>query len=195
MTRPFDPFTLGRRVELLYQNLLIGQIFSIINAITLTWVSNSLTDNPAVFAWLLAAISIAGYRIRQARQYRTEDETSRIGNALRWRQRAQLGAICASVIWATGALLLMWQGNTPLQLFTAFVMAGMVAGAVPVLAADRMIFRSYAVPIVLAVFIGALGNDALHIAFSLMSLFFLALVKYGIILVAIVLILMAYFLV
>jgi signal transduction histidine kinase len=176
LTRPFDPFTLGRRVELLYQNLLIGQIFSIINAITLTWVSNSLTDNPAVFAWLLAAISIAGYRIRQARQYRTEDETSRISNALRWRQRAQLGAICASVIWATGALLLMWQGNTPLQLFTAFVMAGMVAGAVPVLAADRMIFRSYAVPIVLAVFIGALGNDALHIAFSLMSLFFLALV-------------------
>ena len=176
MSHSVDPFTLGRRVELLYRNLLMGQIFSIINAITLTWISNSLTDNRAVYGWLLATISIAGYRIRQAKQYRAEDETFRISNTILWRKRAQLGAILSSIIWASGALLLMWQGNTPLQLFTAFVMAGMVAGAVPVLAADRLIFRSYAVPIVLAVFVGSLGSDALHIAFSLMSLFFLALV-------------------
>ena len=170
MSHSVDPFTLGRRVELLYRNLLMGQIFSVINAITLTWISNSLTDNRAVYGWLLATISIAGYRIRQAKQYRAEDETFRISNTILWRKRAQLDAILSSIIWASGALLLMWQGNTPLQLFTAFVMAGMVAGAVPVLAADRLIFRSYAVPIVLAVFVGALGSDALHIAFSLMSI-------------------------
>ena len=42
----------------------------------------------------------------------------------------------------------------------------------PVLAADRLVFRCYAWPIVLAVVIGALGNDPLHIAFSTMSLLF-----------------------
>ena len=34
--------------------------------------------------------------------------------------------------------------DTTLQLFTAFIMAGMIAGAVPVLAADRPAFRLYA---------------------------------------------------
>ncbi|MDP3439058.1 MAG: hypothetical protein Q8R95_05620, partial [Azonexus sp.] len=67
----------------------------------------------------------------------------------------------------------MRSGNTTLQLFTAFIMAGMVAGAVPILAANRLIFRSYAWPIILAVVIGALGKDPLHLAFSTMSLLFL----------------------
>ncbi|PKO85546.1 MAG: hypothetical protein CVU18_19535, partial [Betaproteobacteria bacterium HGW-Betaproteobacteria-12] len=62
--------------------------------------------------------------------------------------------------------------DTMLQLFTAFVMAGMVAGAVPVLAAERQAFRAYAWPIMLAVVAGALGRDALHVAMATMALVF-----------------------
>jgi signal transduction histidine kinase len=67
----------------------------------------------------------------------------------------------------------MSQGNTHLQLFTAFVIAGMVAGAVPVLAADRTVFRAYAWPMTLAAIVGSLGNDPLHIAFTVMAVIFL----------------------
>lgn len=52
-------------------------------------------------------------------------------------------------------------------------MAGMTAGAIPVLAADRKIYRAYAFPVVLAVAFGSLGNDTLHMAFTAMSLLFL----------------------
>src|SRR6185369_3297691 len=89
-----------------------------------------------------------------------------------WRQRALIGAACSGLIWAGGSLLLTGFGDTTLQLFTALVMAGMVAGAVPLLASDRRIFRAYAWPIALAVGIGAFGPDALHIAVSTMTLVF-----------------------
>ncbi|HLO64674.1 MAG TPA: ATP-binding protein, partial [Azonexus sp.] len=59
------------------------------------------------------------------------------------------------------------------KLFTAFVMAGMVAGAVQVVAADLTAFRCYAWPVVAAVALCAFSFDSMGIAFSLMSLIFL----------------------
>jgi signal transduction histidine kinase len=173
LNAPDDSFILGRRVALLYRNVLLGQIVSIVNATALTWVAVTLVDNPVIYLWWLAAISIAGFRITQARAYKAENEASHLANAENWRRRALFGAAMAGGTWAAGGLLLMWQDNTHLQLFTAFVLAGMVAGAVPVLAADRAVFRTYAWPLVAAAIIGTLGNDALHVAFTLMALLFL----------------------
>ncbi|NTV71115.1 MAG: hypothetical protein HGA71_13345 [Azonexaceae bacterium] len=173
MTLPTDTFVLGRRVELLYRNVLLGQGVSLINASALTWVASSLLNNPAIYSWWLAAVVIAGLRISQAITFRRTASDQRSANALWWRQRALLSACGAGVVWAGGALLLMSQGNTYLQLFAGFVMSGMIAGAVPILAADRLVFRCYAWPISLAVAFGTLGSDPLHIAFTAMSLLFL----------------------
>lgn len=173
MSHPAKHTTLGRRVELLYRNVVLGQIVSAVNASALTWVAVELVDNPAIYLWWLATLAIAGFRITQARAYQAAGQAERQANAPTWYQRALWGAATSGVIWAGGALLLMFQGNTHLQLFAGFVMAGMAAGAVPVLAADRKVYRVYAFPVVLAVAFGSLGNDALHIAFTAMSLLFL----------------------
>ena len=168
-----DTFVLGRRVELLYRNVLLGQVVSLINASVLTWVATSLVDNPAFYSWWMAAIVIACLRIYHATAYRRADEAQRQEKARWWRQRALVSATGSGIIWAGGALLLMSQDNTFLQLFSGFVMAGMIAGAVPILAADRAVFRAYAWPISLAVAFGTLGSDPLHVAFTAMSLLFL----------------------
>ena len=173
MNQPTDSFVLGRRVDLLYRNVLLGQIVSLINASVLTWVASSLINNPAIYSWWLAAIVMAGLRISHFMAYRRVDESQRHERAHWWRQRALVSTAGAGIVWSGGALLLMSQGDTLLQLFTGFVMAGMIAGAVPILAADRIVFRTYAWPIALAVAFGTLGSDPLHIAFTLMSLLFL----------------------
>ncbi|MBL8405848.1 MAG: hypothetical protein JNL16_14995, partial [Dechloromonas sp.] len=67
----------------------------------------------------------------------------------------------------------MTAGDPVLKLFTAFIMAGMVAGAVQVVAADLTAFRCYAWPIVAAVAFCGFSFDSMGIAFSLMSLLFL----------------------
>jgi signal transduction histidine kinase len=173
LSLPTDAFVLGRRVELLYRNVLLGQVVSIVNSSILTWVAVSLVGNSAIYGWWLAAIAIAGLRLGQAIAYRRAAPAQRFKNARWWRQRALWSATGAGLVWASGALLLMSQGNIHLQLLTGLVMSGMVAGAVPILAADRFIFRCYAIPVALAVAFGTLGSDPLHIAFTAMSLILL----------------------
>lgn len=173
MSQPISPFILGRQVELLYRNVRLGQIVSIVNASFLVWIALPLVTQGSLAIWWLLAVVMAGLRMAMAAHFYGQPEAERQIKSTFWRQRALFGAAASGLIWAAGALMLFGAGDTILQLFTAFVMAGMVAGAVPVLAADRLVFRSYAWPITLAVVVGALGTDALHIAFSAMSLVFL----------------------
>ena len=168
-----DPSVVGRQVDLLYRNLRLGQIFSIINASFLVWIAHTHISPTSLAIWWLLASSAAGLRLALATRFYGESEPERLLRNTFWHQRALFGAAASGLIWASGTLLLLSVGDTILQLFTAFVMAGMVAGAIPALAADRLIFRSYAWPITLAVVIGAIGKDPLHIAFSAMSLLFL----------------------
>jgi len=172
--KPLIPaFVLNRQVELLYRNLRLGQIASIFNAGFLAWVAyGSVASIPLLIWWLLASIT-AAIRMGQAARYHACSPAQREAEASGWRRQALLGAGSAGMIWAVGTLLMMFSGNVTLQLFTGFVMAGMVAGAVPVLAADRLAFRLYTWPIVLAVIVGAFGPDTLHVAFSVMAIVFL----------------------
>lgn len=173
MTQPTAPFILGRQVDLLYRNVRLGQIVSIVNASFLVWIAEPLIAQSSLAIWWLLVVVTAGLRMMMAAHFYRQPEPERQNNSAPWRQKALFGAAASGVIWAAGALLLIGAGDTILQLFTAFVMAGMVAGAVPVLAADRLVFRSYAWPITLAVVVGSIGTDPLHIAFSAMSLVFL----------------------
>ena len=168
-----DPFILGRQVELLYRNLRLGQFASIVNACFLVWVAYPQISATTLAIWWLAVTLTALIRVGLAARYQRRDEALRLKEWALWRHRALLGAVGSGLLWAAGTLLLMRAGAASLQFFTAFVMAGMVAGSIPVLAADKQIFRVYAWPIILAVALGAIGPDHLHIAFSLMSLLFL----------------------
>ncbi len=173
MTQPSDLFLLNRQVELLYRNVRLGQITAIINASFLVWIAHDTFDSPALLAWWVVAVVVAGLRIALAARYNKHDEAERRNDVTLWRNRALFGAGTSGLVWSIGALLLMFGSETTLQLFTAFVMAGMVAGAVPVLAADKLAFRLYAWPVILAVAIASLGTDLLHIAFSTMTVLFL----------------------
>ena len=173
MTPLSDPSVVGRQVELLYRNVRLGQIVSIVNASFLVWIAHTLVRHDSLAIWWSLTMVTAGLRMALGARFNGQSQVEQQSTITFWRQRALLGAAASGLIWAAGALLLMSSGDTILQLFTAFIMAGMVAGAVPVLAAHRLAFRSYAWPIVVAVVIGAIGTDALHIALSTMSLLFL----------------------
>lgn len=173
MNLPTPDFILNRQVELLYRNLRLGQVASIVNASFLLWIAYGHVSSPALIAWWLAASLVAAVRMGQAARYSATPPNIRDTQGSQWRRTALLGASAAGAVWAAGTLLIMLSGSQELQLFTGFVMAGMVAGAVPVLAADRSIFRCYAWPIVLAVAFAAFGDSPLEIGFSAMSLLFL----------------------
>lgn len=176
MSLNIEQFVLSKRVDLLYRNIRLGQIISILNASLLLWISSTLVSSNhflAITGWWFLAVFVAGSRVWLARNYHATENSKREQDAALWRKYAVIGAATSGLVWAAGAFLMMLGTNTSLQLYTAFAMAGTVAAAVTVLAADRLAFRVYGWPIILAVAIGSLGSDPLHIAFSVMSVLFL----------------------
>lgn len=166
-----DRSILARQVDLLYRNVVLGQAISIFNGGLLAWLwQGNVGTSTAVFWWLLVA-TVASGRILLAHRYRLSDEASRSEPDL-WLRSALIGAGLAGIVWAAGASLFMFGADDRQLLFTAFVMGGMVAGAVPVLSAHRLAFRLYAWPISCAVFGVGAGTDALHASFAVMVLVF-----------------------
>ncbi len=170
---------LVRQIELLYRNMRLGQLISVINAALLAWLARD--DLPPLWlaGWLLLMLLVAGTRLAQAASFQSISAEERQGRIERWQRRTQLGALASGLSWALGGLLLMTAGNPTLQLFTAFVLAGMVAGAVPVLAALPLAFRCYAWPMVLAAALGSIGQEPIQMAASVMCLLFLYITTYS----------------
>lgn len=173
MTSGNDTGFPSQLVALLYRNLRLGQIVSILNTGLLLWLGSGHLANEYLIAWGSIALTIALLRLFADHAYRQLDVAERDAQAPLWRKRAILGASLGGLAWAGGTVLFMTAGDPVLKLFTAFVMAGMVAGAVQVVAADLTAFRCYAWPIVIAVALCGFSFDSKGIAFSLMSLIFL----------------------
>lgn len=174
---PIQTSLLGRQTGLLYRNLLPGQIASIINASLLAWIAWPTVASGTLLAWWLSLTGVATIRILTAFRYqRREPGLDEPEVNATWRRRALVGATISGLIWSTGAIMLMSAGSSTLTWFTAFLMAGMVAGAVPALAADRLIFRLFAWPIVLAVAFATPESESLRIAFITMCGLFLLMV-------------------
>lgn len=162
-----------RQIELIYRNQLLGQLMSIANASLLSWLAWERVGHLALLAWWLLIVIVAGTRLTLASLFQNENLGEHPWRVQLWRRRAIAGALAGGIAWAVGGLLLMTTGNDALQLFTLFVLAGMVAGAVPVLAALPQAFRAYAWPVVLAAAVGCAGGAPIQVAATLMCLLFL----------------------
>lgn len=173
MSPVIAPLILSQQIGLLYRNVRMGQLISVINASLLSWVASGVLEVRLLLLWWLLAVITAGIRTALAARYQATPANEKLRDVAFWQQRAIFGAAASGLVWAGGTLLLMSSDDLATELFTAFAMAGMVAGAVPVLAAENRAFRCYAWPIILAVAFGSLGSTPIHIAFTVMSLLFL----------------------
>ena len=106
------------------------------------------------------------------RAYRTAAPDD--AQAARWSRRYIVSAGFAGIVWGGGNLLFMLNGSIDERLFVAFVAAGMVAGAVPILSPVFASFAVFALPIVLPLAAAVLwrASSALEWAFGAMALIF-----------------------
>lgn len=170
MRKSVDRHALSYKIELIYRNQKLGQVLSLLIASYLAWIAvEQVGADKALFLWWLSAIAIAVVRLVFAARYMRLAQADKEKDIDAWAYRVRIGALVSGLIWGAGTLLITLSGDIILQLFTAFVMAGMAAGALPVLGPDRFSYRAYAWPIVLAVIVGVFGTDHMHMAFSVMS--------------------------
>lgn len=162
---------LTRQVQLLYANLRSGQLISLANACFVSVINGMELGWRAVLLWWLLACATAGVRLYQAHLYQRPDRCHI--PAEKWRHWSRLGTGASGMIWGLGACYFIWISSSNLQFFNAFIMCGMAAGAVPILAADHLAYRLYAWPISIGVGVAIFSNTALHMAASFMSFVFL----------------------
>ena len=172
--------TQRQMTALLYRNAGFALGVHLVNSALLAWVNLYLrAPRRVVFAWwgLVVSAAIGRYLLTRGFQAVRPDATA----AMAWRRRFILATTLLSLAWGLGAPVFMWHGPEGAFLFTGLVLAGMVAGAVPLLSS---------VPTALHAFVGLVGvpmttvvllqaRTPIHWAFGLMCLIFLGYVLSG----------------
>ena len=168
---PNEPTISERQVYLLFRNTRSGQLISMANASFLAGLNLMEHRLRDVALWWSLACAVALYRLYQ--QSRFVRDGFVVQGAEGWLARFRTGTAMSGLVWGGGAFYFIAGGSDSFRFFNAFIMAGMVAGAVPILAADNRAFRYYATPIVLAVMLAIAGGSPLHWAAALMAGVFL----------------------
>lgn len=163
-----------QKTALLYRNAAIALWVTIINTGLLAYVNATLhTAAGVAFVWWVLMVLIAAGCYLLTRRFRAARPEAIA--AMAWRRRYIVATATMAAGWGSGTVLFIWQAPVVAQLFTGLVLAGMVAGALPVLAPVPAAFRAFAllvcVPLSAAIFLQA--NSPVHWAFGGMTLVFL----------------------
>jgi diguanylate cyclase (GGDEF)-like protein/PAS domain S-box-containing protein len=163
----------AEQVKLLYQNAPLAYALTLINGAILIYVQSEYIAPTTLFAWYGGLLLVTVIRAMTARQY----ARLRPGPAETefWRLAYVAGAGAAGCIWGSAALLLFPAESMAHQVFVAFVLAGMAAGGVGVLASRMEACMAFLVPLLVPLAIRYLAlPTALQMAMGVMTLFFLA---------------------
>jgi diguanylate cyclase (GGDEF)-like protein/PAS domain S-box-containing protein len=166
--------TQRQKTALLYRNAAMAQLVTVLNASLLAYVNFRLhVSAGAAFVWWCAVAGIAVGRYLLARRFLAINPDAVATMA--WRHRYVVSTALASAAWSVGAILFMWNAPDGARLFSALVLAGMVAGAVPILSPVPAAFRVFAFPVIalVAVVILLQASSELHWAFGFAAIAFL----------------------
>jgi len=156
----------------LYSNSRLGQVLAVVLA-SLVFLASDAGHGQLPTVWLALMVAIAGWRFVMGSVYLASSEEQK--HRWRWRTYAIAGASVAGFGWAIGAYLFMWQAPMAQQFFVAFMIAGVVAGGLPMLSPIPIAFRLFAVPAISVVFLCALlqASSLLQWAMCVSAFFFL----------------------
>ena len=158
----------------LYRQAPIGILATLVNSSILAVVLWNVVGHQKLRLWL--AVTALGALLRYGLVLAYRNNARKPRPAARWRN-LQVGALAISgLLWGSTAILFFPISSTAHQAFIAFVLAGMVAGAVGIgssVLAASVAFSWPALTPILVRFL--LVGDALHTAMGVMTLFFLLL--------------------
>jgi signal transduction histidine kinase/CheY-like chemotaxis protein len=158
---------------LLFRNAGIGQAVNLLVASLLAYLGYISQPGPVIVFWWawMCALSLSRYRL----SLRFVAACPAADQAATWRNRYVRSIALTSLSWLVGGGLIMWGNSDSYRFMVGLALAGMVAGAVPILASVRLAFQIYAVTILLgvALMVFAFAGQPLHWVFGILTLVFL----------------------
>lgn len=175
-----EPEIRKQKVALLFQHSRLAILANSINACLLGYVNTTLgAPERTTLLWSLALVAIAVWRLILVHRFRSDGMESAPPD--HWLRRYQFGIIVSAAAWGFGTYLFMWHATQQVYLFTGLVVAGTVAGAIPVMSSVLQAYRSFAflilIPMTLVILLQA--RSPMEWTFGGMTLFFLGIVLRG----------------
>jgi signal transduction histidine kinase/ActR/RegA family two-component response regulator len=140
---------------LFYRSALPGQVFAALLATLLIAACESRYPALAGF-WYAGMIAISAVRYRLSIRFQASGTAT--DSIRKWTTTGVAGAAVAGLGWGVGTVLFMWDVSEQQQFFTAFLVAGVVAGGLPMLSPIPAAFRWFLFPSVGAVLLCSLGQ-------------------------------------
>ena len=164
----------AQQVEQLYSLAPIGIIASLVNGTILTYIQWTVVSHNVLLAWLSALVLLNGLWSVLCYQFR--NASRRPLDSYFWSRKFIGGTLASGVLWGATGVVLFPESSISHQIFLAFVLGGMIAGAAAVYAALQGAFLAYSLPTItpLLVRFFVLG-DEFHVAMGSMSLLFVSL--------------------
>ncbi|MCW8918987.1 MAG: EAL domain-containing protein [Gammaproteobacteria bacterium] len=131
----------GEQLKLVVAAIPLSLLAVVINGGLLAAIQWSVIGGGTVVGWYLALLLISGLRYFWFWRYQREAPEQR--NPIYWGNLFFFGTILSGVSWGAAAYLLFPVESLPHQLFLAFVLAGMCAGALTTLAPINLYFQSF----------------------------------------------------
>lgn len=162
----------AEQVGLLYKNAPLAYAVTLVNGAILAFVLSEHVATPVLMTWYGALVSVTAIRAVFVRQYARVRPSP---DAARWWNSVYVaGAAVAGSIWGAAAIVLFPGTAIAHQVFIAFVLAGMSAGSITVLAYRMEASLAFLFPVLLPLIFRYLTlGTPLHMAMGVMTSVFL----------------------
>jgi signal transduction histidine kinase/CheY-like chemotaxis protein len=160
------------QVRLLYANLPLSVFVSLINGVILALVQAMAIELRQVVIWLMCLFLVTvGRGVLGVRFANSIVSTANVG---RWRLWFLAGVVAMALVWGAAAFVLYPPDSAALQVLLAFVLGGMVSGAVAILTPLFLAFLIFAsgalIPIIVRF---AMAGDDMHYAMAALGAVYL----------------------
>jgi len=167
-----DPGILVPQIVQSFRQLPISLIANLANGFILAAVLWGAVSTPVLLSWSGLLVAVTGARFLSLRAFGNASPRSEPDLAV-WTKYFVAGACAAGVVWGLSGILLFHPGSFPHQVVLAFVLGGMVAGAVPLLSSVRHAYGCFAIPVVIPIAIQMMwAGDRIHLVMGLLMIIF-----------------------
>jgi signal transduction histidine kinase/CheY-like chemotaxis protein len=158
---------------MLYSNVNVGVAVTIVAATVLGRLQWAVVPHRIIFGWWLGTFLIAVARFALGQRYWRAAPS--IVETRHWETAGTIGAGLAGAVWGAAGILLYPADHIESQVFLAFILGGMMLGAVPLLASLPAAFLAFMLPagVAPAVRFLAQGDEA-HLAMGMLAGIFVA---------------------
>ncbi|NEV61737.1 GGDEF domain-containing protein [Thiorhodococcus minor] len=164
---------LAVQIEQAYAQLRTSLTVNILNGLIVVLIFWDVLGPRRLLAWLLALYAVTLLRYLVLREFEAPAKRSRQSH-LDWGSLFMLGALASGLVWGTAGIVLFHPTSVAHQIFLAFVLGGMIAGALPLLSAIVPAFPLFAIPVAIPIMLElATAGTRLHLTMALLVLIFL----------------------